>query len=88
MQFGWEQPDVYRVSIRDLASAYETAERVRGIDCYPLDQRLRASQSICFDIAEGKGTGTNADRPRYFEIARGPALGCGPIQGCRQRADR
>jgi hypothetical protein len=34
------------------------------------------------NIAEGNGEGTNADRRRYFEIARGSALECAAIQDC------
>jgi four helix bundle protein len=82
MQFGHEQLDVYRVSIRYVAWAYETAKRLRGIDRHTRDQLLRASQSIPLNIAEGNGRGTNADRRRFFEIARGSALECGSIQDC------
>jgi hypothetical protein len=41
---------------------------------------LRASQSIPLNIAEGNGKTTDADRRRYFEIARGSALECAAIQ--------
>jgi four helix bundle protein len=82
MQFGHEQLDVYRVSVRYVAWAYETAKRLRGIDRHARDQLLRASQSIPLNIAEGNGKGTNADRRRFFEIARGSALECGSIQDC------
>ncbi len=82
MQFGHEQLDVYRVSIQYVAWAYETAKRLRGIDRHARDQLLRASQSIPLNIAEGNGKGTNADRRRFFEIARGSALECGSIQDC------
>ena len=81
MQFGHEQLDVYRVAIRYVAWAYETAKRLRGIDRHARDQLLRASQSIPLNIAEGN-EGTNADRRRFFEIARGSALECASIQDC------
>ena len=32
------------------------------------------------NIAEGNGKGTDGDRRRYFEIARGSALECGAVQ--------
>jgi len=82
MQFGHEQLDVYRVSIQYVAWAYETAKRLSGIDRHARDQLLRASHSIPLNIAEGNGKGTNADRRRFFEIARGSALECGSIQDC------
>jgi hypothetical protein len=41
---------------------------------------LRASQSIPLNIAEGNGKTAEADRRRYFEIARGSALACAAIQ--------
>jgi four helix bundle protein len=82
MQFGHEQLDVYQISIRYVTWAYETAKRLRGIDRHARDQLLRASQSIPLNIAEGNGKGTNADRRRFFEIARGSALECGAIQDC------
>ena len=44
------------------------------------DQWLRASQSIPLNIAEGNGKTAEADRRRYFEIARGSVLECGAIQ--------
>jgi hypothetical protein len=51
------------------------AKRLTGIDRHARTiQRLRASQSIPLKIAEGTGKGTNADRRRFFEMARGSAL--------------
>jgi four helix bundle protein len=82
MQFGHEQLNVCRVSIRYLAWACETAKRLNGIDRHARDQPLRASQSIPLNIAEGNGKGANADRHRFFEVARGSALECGSIRDC------
>ncbi len=82
MQFGHEQLDVYQLSIRYVSWAYEIASGLKGIDRHARDQLLRASQSIPLNIAEGNGKGTNADRRRYFEIARGSALECAAIQDC------
>jgi four helix bundle protein len=80
VQFGHEQLDVYRVSSRYVTLAYQGAKSLKGSDRPARDQLLRASQSIPLNIAEGNGQGTNADRRRFFEIARGSALECASIQ--------
>ncbi len=60
---------------------------MKGIDRHARDQLLRASQSIPLNIAEGNGKGTNADRRRFFEIARGSALECASIQDCLEACE-
>ncbi len=82
MPFGHEQLDVYRLSVEYVAWAYQRAKRLQGADRHAREQWLRASQSIPLNIAEGNGKGTDADRRRFFEIARGSALECAAIQDC------
>ena len=82
MPFGHEQLDVYRLAIEYVAWAYTLAKDLSGVDRHARDQLLRASQSIPLNIAEGNGKGTNADRRRFFEIARGSALECAATQDC------
>jgi four helix bundle protein len=82
MQFGHEQLDVRQVSIRYVAWAYEVAKSLKGIDRHARDQLLRASQSIPLNVAEGNGKGTNADRRRFFEIARNSAWERASIPDC------
>jgi four helix bundle protein len=82
MEFGHERLDVYRISIDYVAWAYSLAKPLNGADRHARDQLLRASQSIPLNIAEGNGKGTNADRRRFFEIARGSALECAAVQDC------
>ena len=80
MTLGHERLDVYRLSIGYVAWVYEKAEALTGVHRPARDQWLRASQSIPLNIAEGNGKTSEADRRRYFEIARGSALECAAIQ--------
>jgi len=80
MPFGHDQLDVYRVSIRHVPWVYQVAQSLKRGDRPARDQLRRASQSIPLHIADGNGQGTNADRRRFFEIARGSALECASIQ--------
>ena len=80
MTLGHEKLDVYRLSIGYVARVYEKAETLVGVHRPARDQWLRASQSIPLNIAEGNGKTADADRRRYFEIARGSALGCAAVQ--------
>ena len=82
MQFGHELLDVYRLAIDYGAWSYAVAKELNGVARHARDQLLRAAQSIALNIAEGYGKGTNADRRRFFEIARGSALECAAIQDC------
>ena len=82
MQFGHEQLDVYRLSVDYVAWSYALAKELSGVDRHARDQLLRAAQSIPLNVAEGNGKGTNADRRRFFEVARGSALECAAIQDC------
>jgi four helix bundle protein len=80
MTLGHEKLDVYRLAISYVAWVYEKAKGLNGIHRPARDQWLRASQSIPLNIAEGNGKTADADRRRYFEIARGSALECAAIQ--------
>ncbi len=80
MTLGHEKLDVYRLSINYVAWVYEKAGILNGVHRAARDQWLRASQSIPLNIAEGNGKTTEADRRRYFEIARDSALECVAIQ--------
>ncbi len=80
MTRGHERLDVYQVSIGYVAWVYEKAEGLSGVHRPARDQWFRASQSSPLNIAEGNGKTADADRRRYFEIARGSALECAAIQ--------
>ena len=79
-KFGHEKLDVYKVSLEYVSLIYRWSENLNGYHRHARDQLLRASQSIPLNIAEGNGKGTQADRRRFFEIARGSALECAAIQ--------
>jgi four helix bundle protein len=83
MAFGHEKLDVYRAAIEYVGWAYRFCEALTG-HRNAKDQLLRASQAIPLNIAEGNGKGTDGDRRRYFEIARGSALECGAVQDVLQ----
>ena len=68
------------MAIGYVAWVYEKANGLGGNHRHARDQWLRASQSIPLNIAEGNGKTAEADRRRYFEIARGSALECAAIQ--------
>ncbi|WP_084604833.1 four helix bundle protein [Desulfonatronum thioautotrophicum] len=80
MAIGHEKLDVYRLSIQYVAWVFEKVGTLNGIFRTARDQWLRASQSIPLNIAEGNGKTAEADRRRFFEIARGSALECAAIQ--------
>ena len=80
MGIGHEKLDVYHLAISYVAWVYETSGLLGGIHRAARDQWLRASQSIPLNIAEGNGKMAEADRRRYFEIARGSVLESSAIQ--------
>ena len=80
MTLGHEKLDVYRLSIGYVAWVFEKVKGLNGVHRPARNQWLRASQSIPLNIAEGNGKTAEADRRRYFEIARGSALECAAIQ--------
>lgn len=77
---GHEKLDFYRLSIGYVECVYEKAEGANGVQPPSGDPWLRGSQSIPLNIAEGRGKTAEADRRRYFQIARGSALECAAIQ--------
>ena len=79
MAFGHEKLDVYQAALEYVGWAYRFCEELKG-HRNAKDQLIRASQAIPLNIAEGNGKGTEGDRRRYFEIARGSALECAAAQ--------
>ena len=80
MTLGHEKLDIHHLSIDYVTWVYKKADDLCGKHRHARDQWLRARQSIPLNIAEGNGMTAEADRRRYFEIARGSALECVAIQ--------
>jgi four helix bundle protein len=74
-RFDHEKLDVYQDAIGFVSWIDELLEEIPKslAVCNQLD---RASTSIPLNIAEGNGKYTEADRCRFFDIARGSALEC------------
>ena len=79
-----ERLDVYQRAVEFLAIAVRILECLPGGCSVLSDQLRRASLSIPLNIAEGVGKANEADRRRYYQIARGSATECGAIlDACR-----
>ena len=73
--FDHENLDVYQASIQFVLwvdGILESLPKSLAVT----NQLDRASTSISLNIAEGNGKFTEADRCRFFDIARGSALEC------------
>ncbi len=70
-----EKLDVYQESIRFICWVDELLREIPKTLAVQ-NQLDRASTSIPLNIAEGNGKYTDADRCRFFDIARGSALEC------------
>jgi len=75
----YQKLDVYQCSIQFIACAAVILSKLPRGSSYLCDELRRASMSIALNIAEGVGKPTEADRSRYWGIARGSAMECGAI---------
>src|SRR5438270_1622604 len=75
--FDHEKLDVYREAINFCGWVGEFLASISAKTAAK-DQLDRASTSIPLNIAEGNGKFSAKDRARFFEMARGSALECGP----------
>ncbi len=73
--FNHENLDVYQKSIRFVCWVDQLLLKIPKTLAVH-NQLDRASTSIPLNIAEGNGKYTDADRCRFFDIARGSALEC------------
>jgi four helix bundle protein len=75
----YERLDVYQLAIEFLALAAQVVDALPRGRSTLKKQLEAASFSISQNIAEGVGKPTDADRMRYYGIARGSAMECGAI---------
>jgi four helix bundle protein len=84
-EFDHERPDVYRTAIEFLVLADSIATALPRGRAYLADQLRRASTSICFNVAEGAGEFSPADKARFYRIARRSATESAAIlDACRR----
>ena len=76
---GHERFDAYRYAIQFLAKAVTIRNTIPRGNGDLVDQLKRASLSIPLNIAEGSGRTSDAERRRFYAIARGSSLECGAI---------
>lgn len=74
-----EKLEVYQVAIAFLALSAQVIDSMPRGRSSLKRQFEEASLSIAQNIAEGVGKPTNADRMRFYGIARGSAMECGAI---------
>lgn len=75
----YERLDVYQRAIEFLALAADVVDSLPRGRATLRRQLEDASFSITQNIAEGVGKPTDADRKKYYGIARGSAMECGAI---------
>jgi four helix bundle protein len=74
-----EDLDAYGASIEFAALAASLLERFPRGNRAIADQLRRAAFSIPLNIAEGYGKRSEADRARFYDIARGSAHECAAV---------
>ena len=74
-----EDLDVYQAAIEFLAIVAMLVEEIPRGYSFLNDQLKRAALSIPLNIAEGYGKRSQADRCRFYDIARGSAHECAAI---------
>lgn len=77
--FEHEQLDVYKAAKQFALTMDGVAEKIRNRRMHFSDQLFRASSSILFNIAEGAGEQSGAEKSRFYRIARRSATECASI---------
>ena len=76
MVFDFEKLDVYQVSLDFVTTSERVIEDLPAGRAYFRDQIRRAANSICANIAEGVGEYAQAEKARFYRIARRSAVEC------------
>src|SRR5215470_11557056 len=74
--FPHERLDVYRVSIDFLALSENLAIQLPRGRAYLVDQLRRAALSVSLNVAEGAGEFAQADKARFYRMARRSGTEC------------
>lgn len=70
--FGFENLEVYKLSLDLVAEIYTLTESFPKSEQFGLTNQLqRAANSVCLNIAEGRGRDSDKEFRRYLNIARG-----------------
>jgi four helix bundle protein len=77
--FEHERLDVYKAAKQFALAMDGIAERIRNRRMHLADQLFRASSSILFNIAEGAGERSSAEKSRFYRIARRSTTECASI---------
>lgn len=77
--FEHERLDVYKAAKLFAFAMDGIAEGIRNRRMHLADQLFRASSSIIFNIAEGAGEQSSAEKSRFYRIARRSATECASI---------
>ena len=80
MPFPYETLDVYKKSLKFVASIESLVSSLKGKASYNLrDQLSRASLSVPLNIAEGYGRWNLKERIQFGRISRGSAFECAAV---------
>jgi len=77
--FEHERLDVYKAAKQCAVAMDGIAEGIRNRRAHLADQLFRASSSVLFNIAEGSGEQSSAEKSRFYRIARRSATECASI---------
>ena len=78
-QFGHEKFEAYQISVQFLGISHKIAKAIPPGNHHLLDQLKRAALSISLNIAEGSGKMSEAEKRRFYSIARGSTMECAAI---------